>query len=79
LQVVDLLPQVYKIEQCIGFTQQGFMLRADVRAIQRSGEGRLRIVIGFLNFAAKAGFLLELGDGQEEVDVEMHDGIKAIE
>ena len=51
------------------------ILRDEIETLVR----RLRIVVALLDLAANAGFLLKLHDRQEEVDVEMHYGVKAID
>ena len=67
MESIDLLTEIDKIQQCIGFVQLGLVLLRDVRASQHSGAGGLRCLIAFLDLAPGARFLRELDDGQEEV------------
>ena len=77
--MVNLLFQVYEIELLVDGTELGLDFAGDMGTGQHARVRRLRFIVDAFDFAALSHFLLELHDGQEEVDVEVQEFIQLVE
>jgi hypothetical protein len=57
LQLIDLPPQIYQIEQVVGLAKLNLVLLGNVRTSQYPGIGSERVVIGLLDLAANVDLL----------------------